>query len=338
LAGASSSADSPAPSATAPVSGPPTGPSGVAPAANGPIYFTDGRVNRIDNGNVTRLADLDAVDMEWNRDGTAFLHVAGGPVGPIFVTTADGTSTMELAAGYHPAWSPDGETIAFQRDSEGSNPYESDIFLISADGAGERNLTASSSHREVLPAWSPDGSELLFVRWAVGAERTPGYEPDIVAVDIKSGVEQVIAQGRSAVASPDGSAVAVTQCPGLVIIDAASHAEQHRTDGSCIDFLAWSPDGRYLAYAKHDHVVVLDIANGQMRALPPYPEALSAMRVAWAPDGSEIASIVSVACSDCGPGSQRGALVSQAVGGDDPARWVADTPTGANLIWVAAGH
>ena len=54
--------------------------------------------------------------------------------------------------GTYPSWSPDGRTLAFERDG--------DLFTVSIDGSGEVGLAHHPSLDET-PVWSPSG-EILF--------------------------------------------------------------------------------------------------------------------------------------------------------------------------------
>jgi dipeptidyl aminopeptidase/acylaminoacyl peptidase len=303
---------------------------------NGPIYFTDGGLNRIDDGMVSTLPSLQAIDQAWSPNGAAVLHVGGAQTGPIYLSTADGAQTAELAEGYHPAWSPDGTMIVFQRDTAGSSPYESDIFVIAPDGSRERNLTASAEYRDVLPSWHPNGTRVLFTRYATdGREDMVGYEPEVVVADVATGFITVIAEGDEAAYSLDGSLIAISRCHGVVVIDGTSYMERYVLDASCFT-PSWSRDGSELAYARGGRIAVLDVATGQSRELPPFPAAVFVMQVAWSPDGSELVFIATVPCTNCGEGSQRGVLLTQSVTGVDLPHFLADAPAGSDLAWQPA--
>ncbi len=65
---------------------------------------------------------------------------------------------MGSAIESQPAWSPDGEWIAFASDRKGSP----DIWIVKPDGQGLEQLTNSSAF-ESSPCWSPSGEEIAFV-------------------------------------------------------------------------------------------------------------------------------------------------------------------------------
>ena len=79
----------------------------------------------------------------------------------LFVMRSDGSGvrrlTGDLPAVSHPAWSTDGQRIAFNAGS----PTLSDIYLINLDGSGLTKIT-SDAGANFYPTWSPDGSRLAF--------------------------------------------------------------------------------------------------------------------------------------------------------------------------------
>jgi len=75
-----------------------------------------------------------------------------------------------------PAWSPDGARIAFATNRGAGGTDE--IFVMSADGSAEANLTNNSAH-DFYPEWSPDGTRIAFTsgrdgNWEVYAMNADG--------------------------------------------------------------------------------------------------------------------------------------------------------------------
>ena len=100
------------------------------------------------------------------------------------VVTADGSGLRRLTArpalhGDGMSWSPDGRFLAYLGLPDGqplpSAPTDGlasvypprDVFVIGADGSGDRNLTDTPTS-ETGPEWSPDGASLAFETSADG--------------------------------------------------------------------------------------------------------------------------------------------------------------------------
>jgi Tol biopolymer transport system component len=73
-----------------------------------------------------------------------------------------------------PAWSPDGEHIAFAAvNKNAANPNGSaELYVVQPDGQGLSQITHSTHFAEGHPNWSPDGRRLVY-------ERIGGKSPDI---------------------------------------------------------------------------------------------------------------------------------------------------------------
>ena len=84
------------------------------------------------------------------------------------------TTTKADAGSWQPAWSPDGEKIAFSSNPDGNG----DIFVMDADGSNIRRLTHTPDG-EQFPSWSPDGEQIVFaLSPAFGASKKAGLHTE----------------------------------------------------------------------------------------------------------------------------------------------------------------
>lgn len=72
-------------------------------------------------------------------------------------------ATLSRSAGsgvsdWAPAWSPDGQSLAFTRSTDGRRSFH--IYVMSADGSGVRQIT--HGRFDESPAWSPDGRWIAY--------------------------------------------------------------------------------------------------------------------------------------------------------------------------------
>jgi Tol biopolymer transport system component len=170
----------------------------------------------------------------------------------IFVIDADGSGLLQITrdGGWDraPTWSPDGDSIAFERH-EGNT----DLYIASADGSELLRLTELPS-REFAPTWSPGGEQLVFASQS-------GYSTELYAVSARGG-EAYALTGSSAhkpelAWSPLGSLIAFTMYDGTnqgdIWLTAAPdfrgsgpvNLTQHPANDCCAD---WSPDGEWLLF------------------------------------------------------------------------------------------
>ena len=81
----------------------------------------------------------------------------------IFLVTTSGKSLSRLTFGpeqdISPAWSPDGQKLAWVRLTNGLGQ----IWVMNADGTGKIKLSKSEAS-DRSPVWSPDGTRILFER------------------------------------------------------------------------------------------------------------------------------------------------------------------------------
>lgn len=99
----------------------------------------------------TPLAITGDFIFESNRDGNREIYFLDAREGTVRRLTDDpGVDTQ-------PAWSPNGDRIAFSTGRDGNN----EIYLMNSDGSGLVNLTENPAS-DRYPAWSPDGEWIAF--------------------------------------------------------------------------------------------------------------------------------------------------------------------------------
>lgn len=236
-----------------------------------------------------------------------------------------------VTQGGSPVVSPDGRWIVFGSDRDG----QGDLYLIAADGSGERRLTNSPS-REGSPRWSRDGREVFF---------DAGTRDSVIlkGVDIATGAERTVARlaGFGGSLSPGGQDVVRTVgsfTGGRLVASLLDGTGQRfLTDTSGAAFNpAWSPDGRQVAYSRlapDRSISVWVVAADGSGARPVThlaPTEGRAQVPSWSPDGRRLA--VQVGRPGGRAGNAHVAIVDLATGTLTPlapheGAWLDETPT-----------
>lgn len=156
------------------------------------------------------------IELTWSPDGqrVAFTSQRDDAAGDVFVAVVAGRRLVDvrnLTPRQHPtsivpepdrtpAWSPDGQWIAFTTYRDGGPA----IWVMRPDGSDARAVTSSGNHADFFPTWSPDGREIAF-------QRNSASDARIGIVSVNGGTPRFLAWPAPATApawSPDGRAIA----------------------------------------------------------------------------------------------------------------------------------
>jgi Tol biopolymer transport system component len=202
------------------------------------------------------------------------------------------TGSIERRA-FSPAWSPEGDEIAFARSAwDGVDGSPPDVFVVRRDGSSARRLTRGAWATD--PAWSPDGERIAYTRsqrdcraiWLIA----PDGEEDERLTDCDF-------YAAAPAWSPDGEKLAFLARPRaeldfgrflhLYVVDAdggdprlvAREVQTLQPSGVPSDepsyqAPSWSPDGRRLVFSRRrvfDNlgVYVVDATGGQPVRIDP---------------------------------------------------------------------
>ena len=211
-------------------------------------------------GEIRSIDPAGQVDFALAPNGKRTLFSARGD---IFSVPTENGATRNLTGTQgadedHPAWSPDGRTIAYTTDAGGAQQ----IAVRPAAGGPEKLLTSFADGYFYGPIFSPDGKTLAFSDgthrlWVVG---TDAGKPKQVAQDKLNEI-------HDQAFSPDGrwlafSLSAFGRKRDLVLYELATDKLTRLGHGDEIDSNpAWSSDGKYLYFtsSRHENPVGSDI-------------------------------------------------------------------------------
>jgi dipeptidyl aminopeptidase/acylaminoacyl peptidase len=155
-------------------------------------------------------------------------------------------------------------------------------------------------------AWTPDGEQIIYARGgdyefpgkaaANPAMLPAGLEEDIWIVGVHGGEARKLVEGQAPAVSPDGATMAYLdkdQIWTLDLRDTAAKPVQLFHGRGGLGSLAWSPDGKYLAFTSergdHGFVGVFSFADQSLKFLDPSTEI--DREPVWSPDSQQIAFV-----------------------------------------------
>lgn len=177
-----------------------------------------------------------------------------------------------------PAFSPDGNYVAFR--TEGTKPQEGGIFVKAV--SGDQLLQVTRNAGDCCPTWSPDGQSIAFSRYT---------EKEFLIYR----VALTHAAAGTLVVGPERK------------LDAAGVTPRRGE-------LAWSPDGRTLAFAGGAGITLLSPADSTAHRLTEPPPLSEDWGPSFSPDGKRVLFVRS---RDTGFSEE---IMTTSVYGGEPAR------------------
>jgi serine/threonine protein kinase len=213
---------------------------------------------------------------------------------PAPITTAEASPLTSLAGREErPAFSPDGNQVAFSWNGPGLDNY--DIYIQNIGSISPQRITDHPGW-ESSPAWSPDGGSIAFLR-EIG-----DTESELLITEMPDGPERLVATLSAAarhglgwskdgnyIVAPDvtGDVAGEASRPVVVLVDAQSGEKRVLVEAPAgtveARFPAYSPDGESVAFEAIrgpwlGDAFLVPASGGapqRLNSTPGYPEGLA---------------------------------------------------------------
>jgi len=277
------------------------GTSGIA--ATRVLFVKEGKVYLIDqDGAEMKLVsstDRQAMSPAWAADGHhfAYMEFQAGKGWLYYQDMATGkripVSTTGTALDFTPAFSPDGQTMAFSRAiEEGTDLYTINI----KNNCCLRRLTVGHFSDNLSPTFSPDGQRIAFVSTRPGLPQIYVMAADGTDQQLFAPFDYGVTGSSNAPEwSPDGQSVAfhrdVAGTLQVFVLDVRTRTVRQLTSVGRNEDPTWAPDSRHLAFVSdrsgYRQLWIIDLDTGRIR---PLLQQSGARLPAWSPRLSEAPS------------------------------------------------
>lgn len=232
-------------------------------------------VSNLDGTNLVQVTQIEngACQPSWSPDGSQLVFISpclrradfienAYSDTSLFLINADGTGLQQLmnipGADFEPAWSPEGDRIAFTSIRDGNKQ----IYVLDINSLVVTRLTELDVNNEnSQPAWSPDGTQIAYMMKRVGTHQL------WVMSDTGQDNTQVVRSGQALwdfapAWSADGRVILFNQRRGDSLVSRPWLMSIQYADGGTaarlnfptpIEDVEFSPDGLWLVYEGMDN-------------------------------------------------------------------------------------
>ncbi|HEV8510077.1 MAG TPA: hypothetical protein VGQ48_06440 [Gemmatimonadales bacterium] len=272
-------------------------------AATRVLFVKDGKVYQIDQDGADQKlvssTDRQAMSPAWAADSRRFAYMefqAGH--GQLFVQemrtgARTAVATTGTALDFTPAFSPDGQTLAFSRATEEGT----DLYTINVkNNCCLRRLTVGRFSDNLSPTFSPDGQRIAFVSTRPGLPQIYVMAADGTDQQLFAPFDYGVTGSSNAPEwSPDGQSVAfhrdVAGTLQVFVLDVRTRTVRQLTSVGRNEDPTWAPDSRHLAFVSdrsgYRQLWIIDLETGRIR---PLLQQSGARLPAWSPRLSEAPS------------------------------------------------
>jgi Tol biopolymer transport system component len=233
-----------------------------------------------------------------DRGKIAFVPSGGGAIDSIPIQSDFEMFTAAPGSGND--ISPDGKTIVFSGAryfyKDGEKKWDVNIYTIPVEGGKPKQLTSIAAElQDRFPCWSPDGDSIAFIRPEI---KNGKHIMHIFTISKEGDNLRQITTEADSVAwapvdwAPDGKSIAFFSIDNSIRFIPAEGGESQfliKVDSANSQFeLAWSPDGKELAYTDNGKIWIYTNESGKSKEIKTGVTG-HATKLGWSPDGKKIA-------------------------------------------------